>query len=534
MHARSRLWRALYAVALAFVFAVCAGCAGLPRDVQRAPSQAIPASPDTELGRIALASAPDRTHSGFRLLSWSAQSLQARIELVRRAQVSLDVQYYVIHDDATGRHLLRALRDAAQRGVRVRLLVDDLYTAGTDPVLLGLAAYPNAEVRLFNPFPVGRNSLGARLTASLFDFGRVNHRMHNKLLVADGAMAVAGGRNIGDEYFMVHDQANYIDLDAFAVGPVVRQLAALFDQYWNSDYVYPVQSIVPPDRSEAELRERFERWTDPTRAPPPQAARKGAKDLLGQRNVEDELAEGRIDLHWAEAKAFADAPEKVINHTRRWLPGLRREEKTVRLGLMSELLLARQEVFVSSPYLVPNPQVIEDIREGRLWGLQITLLTNSLASTDEPLVHAGYQRYRRQMLDLGVKLYEVVPSQVKRAKDLGFGQSIGRFHAKAAAIDGKTLFIGSLNFDPRSEKHNTELGLLIHSPALTAHLIKLADVVITQAAYRVRLSKDKRDLEWVLSGADGRETVLTTEPDTSAFERLWLWLIGPLVPDDVL
>jgi putative cardiolipin synthase len=532
----SNVWRALRRAALLLLLAALYGCAGLPRDVQRTPSQAIAASPGTELGRIALASAPDDTRSGFRLLSWSAQSLAARIELVRRAQVSLDVQYYVIHDDQTGRHLLRALRDAAERGVRVRLLVDDLYTAGLDPVLLGLAAYPNAEVRLFNPFPMGRNSLGARLTASLFDLGRVNHRMHNKLLVADGAMAVAGGRNIGDEYFMVHGEANYIDLDAFAVGPVVDKLAAQFDQYWNSEYVYPVQSIATPDRPDAELRARFERWTDPERSPPPPPAPKGAKDLLGQRNVEEELAEGRIELHWAEAQAFADAPDKVINHTRRWLPGLRRHEKTVRHGLMSELLLARQEVLVSSPYLVPNPEVIEDIREGRLWGLQISVITNSLASTDEPLVHAGYQRYRREMVDLGVKLYEVAPSQVRRSKNLGtFGQSIGRFHAKAAAIDGKTLFIGSLNFDPRSEKHNTELGLLIRSAPLTAQLMTLADFVITQAAYRVRLSKDKRDLEWALPGpAGGPEVVLTTEPDTGALERFWLWLIGPLVPDDVL
>ncbi|MCW5662114.1 MAG: phospholipase D family protein [Burkholderiaceae bacterium] len=529
------LQRALSHAALAFTFAVLAGCAGLPRDVQRTPSQAIAASPDTELGRIALASAPDRTRSGFRLLSWWTQSLQARIELIRRAQVSLDVQYYVIHDDVTGRHLLRALRDAAGRGVRVRLLVDDLYTAGLDPLLLGLAAQPNAEVRLFNPFPVGRNSLGARLTASLLDLGRVNHRMHNKLLVADGAMAVAGGRNIGDEYFMAHGDANYIDLDAFVVGPAVAQLAASFDLYWNSEHVFPLQSIVPPDRDAAGLRERFERWTDPARAPPPQPAPKGEKDLLGQRHVEEELAEGRIDLHWAEAQVFADVPEKVMHHSRRWLPRVRRDEKTVRHGLMRELLLARKEVMVSSPYLVPNPEVIEDIREGRIWGLQIKLITNSLASTDEPLVHAGYQRYRRQMVDLGVELYEVAPSQVRRAKDLGpFGQSVGRFHAKAAAIDGHTLFIGSLNFDPRSEKFNTELGLLIRSPVLTGQLMKLADLVITQAAYRVRLSKDKRDLEWVRAGPDGRETVLDAEPDTSPLERWWLWLIGPLVPDDVL
>ena len=178
----------------------------------------------------------------------------------------------------------------------------------------------------------------------------------------------------------------------------------------------------------------------------------------------------------------------MINHTRRWLPGARREDKTtVRHGLMRELLLAREYVLVSSPYLVPNADVIEDIREGRLWGLQITIITNSLASTDEPLVHAGYRRYRDEMLDLGVQLYEIVPSRVTQAKNLGsFGRSIGRFHAKVAAIDDKVMFIGSLNFDPRSEKHNTELGLLIRSPELTAQLVKLAELVQNEAAYRVR------------------------------------------------
>jgi putative cardiolipin synthase len=511
------------------------GCASLPRDVQRTPSVAIADSGDNELGRIAHASSSgDPRLSGFRLLSWPAQSLHTRIELIRRAQVSLDLQYYELHDDGTGRYLLRALRDAAQRGVRVRLLLDDLYTAGSDPVLLGLAAHEHVELRLFNPFPVGRNSLGARLTASLFDLGRVNHRMHNKLLIADGAMAVAGGRNIGNEYFLVSEDANYIDLDAFAVGPVVRDLAALFDQYWNSDYVYPIDSIVPSDEPLAARRARFERWTDPARLPPPAPPRKDGKDALGQRNLDEEMAEGKLALIWAQGEAFADAPEKVINHQRRWLPGAQREEKTVRRGLMSELLLARRDVLVSSPYFVPNPDVIDNIREGRLWGLQITIITNSLASTDEPLVHAGYQRYRRELLDLGVQLYEVAPSQVRRADILGpFGRSIARFHAKAAAIDGQVTFIGSLNFDPRSEKLNTELGLLIRSPQLTAQLMQLAELVIKEGTYRVRLTKDKSSLQWTLNTPEGEQT-LTEEPDTGWFQRLWLRLIGPLVPEDAL
>jgi putative cardiolipin synthase len=528
------LWRrvAVHCV-LAAAALWAAGCASLPQGVVRPPSQAMDASPDTELGRLAQTASPDPALSGFRLMSWSAQALATRIELAQRAQRSLDVQYYVIHDDETGRHLLRALRDAAQRGVRVRLLVDDLYTADSDLLLQGLAAYPNVEVRLFNPFPVGRNSLGARLTASLFDLGRVNHRMHNKLYIADGAMAVAGGRNIGNEYFMVHEEANYIDLDAFAVGPVVKQLAVLFDQYWNSEFVYPLQAIAPPDEPAADLQRRFEQRSDPARSPPPPPPPRDSKDVLGYRSLAEEIAQGRLDLVWAQAEAFADAPEKVVNHQRRWLPGALREERTVRRGLMDELLLARQEVLLSSPYFVPNPDVMEDIREGRLWGLTITIITNSLASTDEPLVHAGYQRYREAMLDLGVQLYEIVPSRVRRAANLGpFGQSVGRFHAKAAAVDGKLMFIGSLNFDPRSEKHNTELGLLIRSPRLTGELLTLAELVKNEAAYRLRLNRDTRRIEWSFGAKDAQP--LTEEPDTTFMQRWLLRLVAPFVPEDHL
>ena len=520
------------------VLAVCiawsAGCAVLPEQAPRAPTLALAASPDTPLARIAAASSADPEQSGFRLMPTGQFALQARLELARRAQRSLDLQYYELHDDETGRLLMRTLRDAAQRGVRVRLLLDDLYTAGSDPVLRALAAYPNIELRLFNPFPMGRGSLSTRLAASLLDFSRVNHRMHNKLFIADGAMAVAGGRNIGNEYFMVGEDANYIDLDVFAIGPVVPQLGALFDRYWNSEFVYPLASVVHDDESPDERRQRFDNWTDPARAPPPPPPTPGAKDLFEQRHVHEELASGRLQLIWAPCEAFADAPEKVISHTPRWPNSPPREEKTVRRGLMSELLLSREEVLVSSPYFVPNPDVIEDIREGRLWGLRISIMTNSLASTDEPLVHAGYRRYRREMLDLGVQLYEIVPSRIAHTKKLGtFGRSIGRFHAKAAAVDGQVLFIGSLNFDPRSEKHNTELGLLIRSPQLTQQLMTLAELVQNEAAYRVRLSKDKQNLEWVLPTPEG-EQVLTEEPDSSWWTRLWLRLLGPLVPEDAL
>jgi putative cardiolipin synthase len=237
---------------------------------------------------------------------------------------------------------------------------------------------------------------------------------------------------------------------------------------------------------------------------------------------------------WGQAQAFADAPDKVINHTHRPV-SRERQDKTVRQGLMSALRLARKDVLLSSPYLVPNADVIEEIREARLWGLQITIITNSLASTDEPLVHAGYRRYRDDMLDLGVQLHEIVPSRVTQAKSLGpFGRSHGRFHAKAATVDGEVTFIGSLNFDPRSEKHNTELGLLIRSRELTEQLTRLAELVKAEGAYRVMLSKDKSHLEWHLPNAEGNTQVLTEEPDSTWWQRLLLNVIGPLVPEDAL
>jgi putative cardiolipin synthase len=521
------MMKAMLALLAAMVLAC--GCSSLPQDTGKTASQALPASTQTELGRIAAASTPDSVSSGFRLLSWPAQSFETRIELARRAQSSLDVQYYLVHNDEAGRIFLRALRDAAQRGVRVRLLLDDLYTMGSDALLLGLAAHPGVEVRLFNPFANRADSVLGRFLASPFEFGRLNHRMHNKLLVADGAMAIAGGRNIGDEYFMVHDGANYIDLDAFAVGAVVPQLAALFDSYWNSEHVHRVQAILRDDRSAAQWRDVFETITTPQQGRGPQPPPPGSKDLLGHPSPAEEMASGKLDLIWARAEAFADSPDKVVNHTRHGEPGS--DGVTVRKSLMTELLLARSDVLVTSPYMVPDRSVLEDIAEGRLWGLPITIITNSLASTDEPLVHAGYQRYRTEMLDLGVQLYEVAPSRIQRSKNLGsFGRSIGRFHAKTAAIDGELMFIGSLNFDPRSEKHNTELGLLIHSPELTGQLLELAEVVKSEASYRVRLSEDRRSLQWQIKTSEGQQTYFE-EPDTTWWQRMLLKLVGPFVPE---
>ncbi len=520
--------RGLLAVCLAWL----AGCAALPEQPPAIPMRALPVAPDTALARIAAASTADPEQSGFRLLPTGQFALQARLELAQRAQRSLDVQYYQIHDDRTGRFLLRTLRDAALRGVRVRLLMDDLYTAGEDPLLLGLDAHPNVEVRLFNPFPSGRGNLLTRFATSLHEFSRVNRRMHNKLFIADGVMAVAGGRNVADEYFMSSEGANFVDLDTFVIGAILPRLSAVFDEYWNSPRVYPLAAIVQSEQSPAALRQDFERMTGagstPAPEPPP------PNDLLGYSPIANELNAGKLGLIWADAQAYADAPDKAIGRVSTYGAVPIQDVDSVRYNVIELIRRARREVVITSPYLVPGPDGIEVLSDRSGRGVDFTLVTNSLAATDEPVVHTGYRRYRPKMLALGMDLYELSPMKVRRSLRLGrFTTSIGRLHAKSAVIDRERVFIGSMNFDPRSNQYNTEMGLFVVSPALAQQVLKLIDVIKSQGAYRVRLAADGETLQWTTVGA-GQTEVLVEEPETDFWSRVMLEMLSVLVPEDLL
>ncbi len=515
----------LVAAALGACAVLLAGCASLPTNVVRAPSSAVEASRATTLGRIAADSSPAEELSGFRLMPVGSYALNTRVTLARLAERSLDVQYYLVSDDQTGRYLLRQLRDAAQRGVRVRLLIDDLYTSGEDSLFLGLAAYPNVEIRLFNPFPGGRSGFLTRFAASPLEIERLNHRMHNKLFIADGAMAVAGGRNIADEYFQRSMVENFVDLDAFVCGSVVSELSEIFDDYWNSPYVYPLESITASSRSKAERQADFEERSSPPATPVPEEL--PATDTLGYGPLADDLERGRLGLIWAPAFAYADVPSKISMEN-----GF--DADSVQYNLIELMRKAKSEVQISSPYLIPGPSGMEMISENRKRGVAIKILTNSLAATDEPLVHTGYARYRFEMLERGVELSELSPNRIKRAKRLGmFGTSIGRLHAKLAVIDRQTLFIGSMNFDPRSAHKNTELGIIIESPQLAKEVVRLLDIAKYQSAYRVQLSKDKREIEW-LAIEDDNPMVMYGEPDSTFWLRLELELLKPLAPEELL
>lgn len=527
--------RGLLTALLGWLVLLLGGCAALPDGLRGEPSRAIAASNDTTLGRLARAAQPDADLSGFRLMPGGDFALHTRLELARRAERTLDVQYYHIENDDTGRYFLRTLRDAAQRGVRVRLLMDDLYTAGEDELLLGLAATPGVELRLFNPFPAGRRRLGTRFAASLFDFNRVQRRMHNKLFIADGALAVAGGRNIGGRYYTQTAGENFLDLDTVVAGALVPRLAQLFDLYWNSDYVVPIERLAtaPAGPSPQARQQRFEQLTAPPATAPPR--RPAPNDVLGYAPLAEDLAAGRLGLIWTRAEAYADSPDRVIGKTAsyRGVPLL--DVDGVRYNVIERLRRSRREVAISSPYLIPGAEGLEVMRQARQRGVAISLVTNSLAATDEPLVHTGYRRYRKEMLALGVDLYEISSQRTRRSVRLGlFNTEVGRLHAKTAVFDREWLFIGSMNFDPRSDTHNTELGLFVRSPELAQQVLKLMDVLKQQGAYRLALDA-RGSLEWLGSDEDtGQPVRLTQEPDSGLWERLMLELLAPLTPESLL
>ena len=488
-------------------------------------SIALPADANTQLGHIAKASTPPEPGlSGFRLLPLGAYSLDARIQLAKRAQHSLDVQYYVFENDSTGRLLLRQLREAAERGVRVRLLVDDLYTTNSQSLLSELSAHPNVQVRVFNPFCCARESgLVGRVLATLVEVRRINHRMHNKLFIADGARAVAGGRNIADEYFMRNEQQNFIDMDALALGDVVTQLASIFDVYWNSDVVYPLQAVWPHQGTPRERLQRFDAAVADLAEPLPLPA----NDILGYGPVGEAFDDRRIGLIWGSARAFADPPDKRSKSAEEALRG------SVAYDAMMTIWGAKSELTITSPYLIPGKQGLQAFEALARNNVRVTVLTNSLAATDEPLVHTGYSRYREPLLRYGVDLYELSPLRTQRNKRLGmFGASLGRLHAKTAIVDGRTVFIGSMNLDPRSATQNTELGIFIESPQLARELSRVINISRLQSAYRVRIAPGG-GLQW-LTMDEGGEVVLTEEPESTFWLRLHNWLIAPFVPEQLL
>ncbi|SFQ64378.1 Phosphatidylserine/phosphatidylglycerophosphate/cardiolipin synthase [Variovorax sp. OK605] len=522
-------FRRTAALALGAATLWLAGCASLPPPRPMPVVTALSATDvsQTELAQLAAKGTPGGSTalSGFRLLPEAAFAFDARISLARHAEKSLDVQYYLIQKDDVGLLFLKELREAAARGVRVRLLVDDLYTGGEDEVFSTLSAFPNIEVRLFNPLPSRASSLSARLLFSLTDFGRINHRMHNKLLVADNSFAVSGGRNIANEYFMRSTAANFIDMDVLSSGPVVRQMSEGFDRYWNSEHVRPIEQVAPQRLPVEEAQKRFDAIA---RTAVPDVAMH-QRDVLNRPPVGQELITGNVGRYWAPSTLFVDSPEKITRKPDAAYEG------SVTEGALNVINSARREVKIGSPYFIPGAHGMAMMKKAIEGGGRITVVTNSLGATDEPLAYAGYERYRADMLKIGVTIYEIAPTLTGRSGRFGdFGKSISRLHAKLAVIDDDRFFVGSMNLDHRSAAVNTEMGLVIDSPELVQDYDKLMAGDRVNLGYRLRLGPDGRRVQWLEYDDAGGDIVHEDEPGEFLWLRFKNWLLLPIVGEELL
>ena len=506
-----------------------AGCAS-PLERSPPPPSSFRIAPDnTPLGGLAAANQVPAGRSGFRPLLISGIALQTRLNLINTARVGVDLQTYHLGNDTTGHQILRALRDAAGRGVRVRLLIDDFYTTGMTDLLLGLAAQPNVEVRLYNPFPAGRDSATLRMASLLADFSQLNRRMHNKLFIADGRAAIVGGRNLADAYFMRSSEGNYLDFDLLAVGQVAADLGPAFDPYWNSRFAVPLQALADNGLNAAQRQASFERLT----AHVTTSAGQGLP--AGTRAASAALA--ALPLVVADAKVYFDSPEKTGG-------GVGSPGGGPALPVARLVNGAHERLIVVSPYFLPSEMGMKLLGQAQARGVTVQVLTNSLVDSDEPLVSLAYGDLRTTLLRSGIQLFELSSERMKHEGVLrqSLGGSVGRLHAKLGFIDDHLLLVGSMNIDPRSAATNTELSLVIDSADLVRVVLGQFQPTTSGIVFEVQLAADGQTLQWVgrgniagVSGTDNNgELRLSAEPGPPWWQRLRLWLLSRVVPTDLL
>ena len=519
--------RSLLLVALTVLVA---GCASVRFDTERVPSYAFDQPHLTPLGQTYLPQLADRPgQSGFHLLVSGQDAFAARAALSESSHRTLDLQYYIVAQDKTATMLLYSALRAAQRGVRVRLLIDDMNAGNREFDLAALVRHPNVEVRLFNTFS-RRGSFGiSRALELLGDGDRLNRRMHNKLWIADSAVAVIGGRNLGDVYFNASQKTDFGDLDVLAAGPVVADMARSFDQFWNSAWAVPVEAIVAAPHDDAsskfaatEMAERVAQFRES------EYVRSLRTTALGRQ-----VRAGTVPLVVAPASVLYDAPGEERAAT----ADTADRKDTIFSVMRQSVERAQREVVLVTPYLVPGASGVALLCAVAGRGVRVRILTNSLVSTDVPIVHAGYARYRPQMLACGVELYEMRPGGlVSMPTRIGLSSGAS-LHTKAVVVDGDAVFIGSMNLDPRSARLNTEVALRIDSQELGRQLVALFDeATMLDQAFRVGLDEAgnvNAPLHW-----DAIESALPVryagEPLASAGRRWIVRILGALVPEDLL
>jgi len=508
---------------LALPLLIC-GCASLPTDFERTPSHVIKETSQTRLGRAIeplVAKHPGK--SGFHALTEGTEAFATRFYLVQTAEKTLDIQYYIWHDDLTGRALHNQLLAAADRGVRVRLLLDDLDTAGKDEMLHIIDAHPNIEIRLFNPFASRSSRAGDFLT----DTRRINRRMHNKSLTADNQVTIFGGRNIGDEYFDATEEVGFSDLDVLAIGPVVSEVSQSFDLYWNSQWVYPLAAFKKADSIDAGQIEAFRQQSDAFI----ESVRSSAyADAIRALDITKLRSVAELDFSWGRWKLIYDQPSKV---------DAEQVKKGTHLAptLKEGMDKTTSELLIVSPYFVPGTNFTNYLVGLVEKGVRVRILTNSLAANDVSLVHAGYMRYRDDLVKGGVELYEFkaikgVSKKTKKTKAKWSGSSRASLHGKFLGFDERYMFVGSFNLDGRSVALNTELGVFFESPKYAQMMAKAFDQYAMIKAYRVLLT-DEDQLQWVTL-EDGKEVRFDVEPETGFWKRFGIGFMSIFVPESQL
>ena len=548
---RLRRTRAWLTAGLSAVVLGLAGCGNLPPQAPHEPTHALASNTGLPLAALVDASRPKDDKrpslSGFRLLGSSEAAYGSRMALIDAATKTLDLQYYTIHYDSSTEALMERLREAARRGVRVRLLLDDFNAVGKNVAVLRLDLEPGIEVRMFNPVSGPRSSQAGRILGSLFDFKRIQQRMHNKILVADNTLAVAGGRNLGDAYFGQSDTSNFLDLDLLVAGPMVTELSHSFDAYWNDIRAYPVRNVLsgndlkafyadpapaPPAASSAGTQTRVASApVDAADTTPAAPAVVEGHPVPGATAMAREIQSGTLALAWAPSALLVDKPTKIAPENP--LDESDRDDNVVD-GVLNIVTRAQKEVLIISPYFVPGPRMMEVFTTLRQRGVRVRVLTNSLASNDAPLAHVGYARYRQPLLEAGVELFEMRAEGKTQQRFFGSTpDSRASLHTKALVIDSRLLVVGSMNLDLRSQLQNTELGMVIRSRKLSAAMEAAIDQSLDDS---YELSLQDGQLRWTTpSEAPGQPgEVLSSEPDARMGLKILLKLAGPFAPEEML
>ncbi|XXG30119.1 MAG: phospholipase D family protein [Ferrovum myxofaciens] len=517
------------------ILAVLSGCASLPpgSNFAKTKSSALANPEETRLGRqFENAGREHGDNSGFRIIPAGANGFLIRMQMINAAERTLDLQYYIFRDDDTGQLLTSAVLRAADRGVRVRVLLDDGDTVAGDEQITKLAAHPSIEVRIFNPFAYRGHSELLRATEFTFNASRLDYRMHNKLFVVDNAIALIGGRNIGDQYFQIDPDSQFADDDVFVAGPITKKLSSSFDEFWNSDLSIPAEALSGEKSSHAALRERRVELKQQNR----EIKATGVDYLKRVASGEpfDGITSGRLPLIWAHAQLIYDSPDKKKVEDGEMVG------KLMHHAVANAALEVKSELLMVTPFLIPGKEGMQLIEDLRKRNVRVRILTNSLDSSMILPAQAGYMHYRIPLLEEGVKLYEI-RSLLGNTRGSGETKAISRYgnyslHAKLFVFDRQKLFIGSMNFDQRSMHLNTEIGLIIDSPVLAQQIATRFDAMVQPAnAYQLALRPNDvgQSLVW-RTRKNGKTVEYTTEPARSDWQRIKANILSLLPMDDEL